>query len=398
MPPQPCIAIAAGGTGGHVFPALALGSELSRRGYAPVLLTDARGSRLLHGNLPPDWRPQQIVCLPAATPYGKRGITKHLRAAAAILAGTVASWRTLKRLRAQAAVGFGGYPSFAPLVAARLRNIPVCVHEQNAVLGRANRMLAPLSRAIAFALPPSGYMRWSHYVVTGTPVRAEALAAAATPYRASEPQEAFRLLVFGGSQGARVLSETLPQALALLPEPLLRRLRITQQCRQEDIAALDRRYADAGIAHETAAFFADLPRRMSAAHLVLARSGASTLAELAVIGRPSILLPLPHSLDSDQEKNAAALAQAGGAWMLQETANLPQELVQLLQTAMQQPQQLQQLAAAAKAFGRPDAVSRLADLVQSLLKQELHSERPRPADPPPAGTGTSTGNMRVALR
>ena len=376
----PCIAIAAGGTGGHLFPALALGRELSRRGYAPVLLTDARGMKLLqHGDLPQGWRQNQIISVPAATPYGKRGVGQYLRAAADILAGVTASWRVLARLQAHAAVGFGGYPSFAPLLAARLRNIPVCVHEQNAVLGRANRMLAPLARAIAFALPPSTYVRWSHYVVTGTPVREEALAAA-VPYQAARPEEAFRLLVFGGSQGARVLSETLPEVLTLLPTTLQARLRITQQCRQEDIAALEHCYDKVEIDYEAAPFFADLPRRMSEAHLVLARAGASTIAELAVIGRPAILLPLPHSLDSDQEKNAAALTQAGGAWTLRETENLASDLARLLQTGMEQPQQLRQLADASRHFGRPDAVMRLADLVESLIKEGVHSERSRRMD------------------
>ena len=374
-----CIALAAGGTGGHLFPALALGRELSRRDCNPVLLTDARGMKFLrpsspHGALPEGWCKERIILVAAATFTGKRGVGQYIRAGADILTGLVASWRVLGRLQARAAVGFGGYPSFAPLLAARLRGIPLCVHEQNAVFGRANRMLAPFARVLcvtqlaraelaagAFAFPPSRVV--PRAVVTGTPVREELLSMNA-PYHAPRTDAPFQLLIFGGSQGARVLSRTLPQTMALLPVPLRSRLRIVQQCRQQDIAALNRYYEQAEIHHETAPFFADLPQRMCAAHLVLARAGASTIAELALLGRPAILLPLPGSLD--QKKNTAAITQAGGAWTLHETPDLAARLAHLLQSCMQHPQCLQDVAKAVRTFAKPDAASHLADVVESM--------------------------------
>lgn len=368
---SPRVAIAAGGTGGHLFPALALGKELSRRGYVPVLLTDERGMGFLRdGAIQQDLNEYRIVLVAAATFAGKRGPRQYLSTGSSIVKGIITSWRLLGRKPVCASIGFGGYPSFAPLLAARLRGVPVCLHEQNAVFGRANRFLSPFASAIAFAFPVPESDRLphrTHSVVTGTPVREEVLALRAT-YRAPDPDEAFRLLVFGGSQGAQVLSRTMPLALARLPAGMRIRLRITQQCRREDIADLNRSYDESGIVYESAPFFADLPRRISSAHLVLARAGASTIAELAVIGCPAILLPLPRSLDSDQARNADALVQAGGAWSLFETPDLARELAGLLAACMQKPHRLLSAGEAAKAFGKPDAALRLADLVESVIK------------------------------
>ena len=364
----PRIALAAGGTGGHLFPALALGRELRKRGYIPLLLTDKRGMGVLSNSTDlDDWDDDDIVVVEAATFAGKKSLGRYLGAAVRILAGIFSSWRLLGRRRVRVAIGFGGYPSFAPLLAARLRGVPICLHEQNAVFGRANKMLAPYARAIAFAFPSHG-SRAADSVVTGTPVREEVFALRAQPYHPPEPDAPFHLLVFGGSQGAKILSEVMPEVLTRLPQEQRARLKITQQCRQEDIAALNRLYDQAGVAYETAPFFADLPRRMSAAHLVLARSGASTIAELTVIGRPSLLLPLPNTLDSDQEKNAAALTQAGGAWTLSQTSTLAEELAARLLDCMKSASLLQQASDAARGFGRPDAAARLADLVESIAK------------------------------
>ena len=364
---SPTIALAAGGTGGHLFPALALGRELSRRGCETALLTDRRGMRLLRENQNlVDWRQERVREIPAATPYGRRGLGQSVRAAAILVAGVVASWRELRRIKADAAVGFGGYPSFAPLLAARLRGLPVCIHEQNAVLGRANRMLAPFARVVALAFPQTIHAeKIPGSVVTGLPVREDVLSAAA-PYVPARVEENFRLLIFGGSQGARALSLILPKALASLPQETRARLRVIQQGRREDIADLERAYDALGIPRECAPFFADLPHRMSAAHLVIARAGASTVAELAALGRPSVLLPLPGSLDSDQEKNAAALTRGGGAWMLREGEGCVEELSDLLRRAVTCPQHLNEMAQAARRFGKPDAAALLADVVEGM--------------------------------
>ena len=391
-PPMSRIALAAGGTGGHLFPALALGRELSRRERIPVLFTDARGMRLLEqGALPQGWSEERVISVAAATFSGKRGIGQYMRAGTDLCAGLHASWRALGRLRVRAAVGFGGYPSFAPVLAARLRGIPVCVHEQNAVLGRANRALAPFARVVAFALPPPVGM--ARAVVTGTPLREELLSLNA-PYRAPSDDEDFRLLVFGGSQGARVLSRILPQALALLPVRQRARLRIVQQCRRQDLAALNQCYRQAEIRHETAPFFADLPRRMSEAHLVVARAGASTIAELAQLGRPAILLPLPGSLDSDQAQNAATVTSAKAAWTLHEGEDLAARLAQRLQSCLQHPQRLQDVAEAIRAFAVPDAAVLLADAVESMLAKTP----PRGGAPAPLSPASDSSQVkRVAL-
>lgn len=371
LPRSPTIALAAGGTGGHLFPALALGRELSRRGCGTALLTDRRGMRLLRENQKlVDWRQERVTEIPAATPYGRRALGQSVRAGAILVAGVVASWRELRRIKADAAVGFGGYPSFAPLLAARLRGLPVCIHEQNAVLGRANRMLAPFARAVALAFPQTVHAeKIAATVVTGLPVREDVLSAA-TPYVSARAENNFRLLVFGGSQGARALSLILPKALTSLPQETRSRLRVMQQARREDIAGLEREYDALGITCECAPFFADLPRRMSAAHLVIARAGASTVAELAVLGRPSVLLPLPGSLDSDQEKNAAALTRGGGAWMLREGEGCVEELSGLLRRAVTRSEQLNEMAQAARRFGRPDAAALLADVVEGMRARQ----------------------------
>jgi UDP-N-acetylglucosamine--N-acetylmuramyl-(pentapeptide) pyrophosphoryl-undecaprenol N-acetylglucosamine transferase len=268
-------------------------------------------------------------------------------------------------------VGFGGYPTFPPVKAATLRAIPTAVHEQNAVLGRANRMLARSVTRNATSFETTRFLGpelQSKVRLTGNPVRAAVIEAARRSYVRPEPGAPLALVVFGGSQGARFFSETVPPALALLPQDLRGRLSVVQQARAEDIAGVVAAYRSAGIAAEVAAFFRDLPERLAGTHLVIARSGASTVAELTVIGRPSILVPLPHALDNDQLQNATRLAESGAAWCIEQKELSRERLVRDLSALLADPARLAAAAAAAKGLGRPDAVGRLADLVEELME------------------------------
>lgn len=355
--------LAAGGTGGHLFPAFALAEELTRRGIIVDLMTDERGEK--YGTAFPGRDKHHV---PSATIAGRDPIALA-KAGTRLGGGTLKAWTLLGKLKPAVVVGFGGYPSFPPLVAARLRGIASAVHEQNAVMGRANRALAGRVSAIAASwadtkgVPEAAL---GTVTVTGNPVRQAVTDAARTPYVQSTGSAPFSLVVFGGSQGARFFSESMPPALAKLPDALRRRLRVTQQCRDEDLAQVRSAYAELGIAAELAPFFTNLPERMAAAQLVIARSGASSVAELAVLGRPSILVPLPHALDNDQLHNARRLADAGAALCLEQKDLSADRMAHDLAELMQAPGQLAAAAAAAKGEGRPDAVARLADLVVRL--------------------------------
>lgn len=356
--------LAAGGTGGHLFPAFALAQELSRRGIAVDLATDIRVDR--YGS---DFPARRTYRIPSATLKG-RSPGALAGTGWALSRGIVSAYALLGRVRPAAVVGFGGYPSFPPLAAAWMRGIPTALHEQNAVLGRANRLLAGRMTAIATSFEGVKHLDGAlagKVRLTGNPVRDAVVACAERAYPARTADQPLELLVFGGSQGARVFSEIVPPALALLPESLRRRLKVVQQCRDEDIDGVRAAYAAAAIHAEVAPFFRNLPEIMSASHLVIARSGASTVAELAVIGRPAILVPLPHALDNDQLQNARRLGESGAAWCIEQKelgkARLAAEIERLAAT----PGALEAAAAAAKASGRPDAVSRLADVVEDLM-------------------------------
>lgn len=363
--PIASVMLAAGGTGGHLFPAFALAEELARRDIAVDLMTDMRGDRYGTG-----FPARRVYQVPAATLSG----SNPLAAAKTIFTlarGVKAARRVLSDVRPGAVVGFGGYPSFPPLIAASLLGLPTALHEQNAVLGRANRMLARRVTAIATSFETvqkldeaaAGKARF-----TGNPVRDAVIEWAGAVYRTSGPSEPFRLLVFGGSQGARFFSETVPPALRLLPERLQQRLRVIQQARPEDEAAVSAAYsASPAITAEVAPFFANLPELMAASHLVIARAGASTIAELAVLGRPSLLVPLPHALDNDQLANATRLAEAGGAVCLEQKSLTLEQLAGAVAYAMENPGELATAAKAAATQGCPDAVQRLADLVTGLM-------------------------------
>lgn len=354
------VLLVAGGTGGHLFPALALREALVRRGWRIHLATDPRVGDYVEGVADAD---RHVVR--SATFGGAAALPRTL---ATLTRGLFESRRLLRRLAPRAVVGFGGYPTVPPVVAARLAGLPIIVHEQNAVLGRANRLLVGLGAHLAtgFAGPKGGERAAQTHV--GNPVRAAVAALAGTPYAAPADGAAFRLLVFGGSQGARVFSDVLPAAAALLPEAERRRLSLTQQCRPEDMARTEAAYARLAIAAELAPFFRDMPARIAAAHLVVSRAGASTIAEIAVIGRPAVLVPYPHALDHDQAANAAALAAAGGAWLEAEAQFTPERLAARLLELMKVPARLAAAAGAAARTGRADAAERLADLVERLAR------------------------------
>ncbi len=366
------IVVAAGGTGGHLFPAEALAAELVARGHRVVLMTDGRSGGL-HGFAAGD-----AFVLRGAGIAG-RGVLRAGQAALALAAGTVQARGILGRLDAAAVVGFGGYPSVAPVLAARsLRRRPaVVLHEQNAVLGRANRQLARFADRLALGVAgtrrlPRGVPHGVPTMHTGNPVRPAVLALAGQGYAAPAPDAPLRLLVTGGSLGARVFSDAVPAAIALLPPALRGRLRITQQCRAEDLERVRAAYGAAGVPAELAAFFPDLPARLAAAHFVVARAGAGTVAELCAIGRPALLVPLPGAIDDHQAFNAAA---SGADVLDQAVAADPAALAGALARALLDPGHLAAAAARVAARAIPDAAARLADLVEQAVQTHAQGAR-----------------------
>ena len=367
------VALAAGGTGGHLFPAQALAEELVRRGYVIHLMTDERVKD--YGKSFPALEVHEI---PSAT----LSLSKPLQLPGRLLKlyrGIAAAKSVLRRLQPAAVVGFGGYPSFPPIMAAARLAIPTILHDQNAVMGRANRVLARRATAVASSfptltnLPPEAAAKLSF---TGNPVRDIALREAAAPYTPPTPDGEFRLLVFGGSQGAQFFSQFMPGAIAALPEAFRRRLHLVQQCRLEDIEATRAAYAKLGVRAELSAFFMDMPKRIAAAHLVVCRSGASTIAELGVIGRPAIMVPLPHAIENDQLKNAESFAKAGAGWLMRQGELSSENFAAFLGKLGYQGGELAKAAATALGHGRPDAAIRLADLVETVAVQALKKDRP----------------------
>lgn len=355
------IVLAAGGTGGHLFPAEALAHELKSRGWDVHLATDARAQRFAGA-----FDESHVHVIRSATIAGRNPIAL-LKTFWSLWQGNLDSRKLFRRLKPQLVAGFGGYPTLPPLYAASNMHIPTLVHEQNAVMGRANKGLAGRVKAIAGGfLPETGGAFADKTVTTGNPVRPPVLAAAATPYKQAKPDERFRLLVFGGSQGAQFFSNAIPAAVALLPEKERARLLITQQARKEDEASVREAYKKLGIPADVAPFFNDMPARMADAHFVISRSGASTVSEITVIGRPAILVPFPHALDHDQAANAAALANAGGGEVVRQADLSPERLAQILQAAMNEPERLENQAKAAKSVGKPDAARLLADLAEAI--------------------------------
>jgi UDP-N-acetylglucosamine--N-acetylmuramyl-(pentapeptide) pyrophosphoryl-undecaprenol N-acetylglucosamine transferase len=280
--------------------------------------------------------------------------------------GFAQAWTLIGRIEPAAVIGFGGYPTLPPVLAAAWRGVPTLIHDANAVIGRANRLLAPRVNAIATTFPDvfrGDAKLQAKATLTGNPVRPAVVAAASIPYPALSSADSLRLLVFGGSQGARVMADVVPAAIGLLEPDLRARIAVTQQARQEDLGRVRKAYDDLNVAAEVGAFFPDLPARIAANHLIVARSGASTVAELSAVGRPAILVPLPHALDQDQFANAGVLQSAGGAVRLVQEDFTPRRLAETIVGLAAAPQRLIAMAAAAQALGRLDAADRLADLV-----------------------------------
>jgi len=358
------IVLAAGGTGGHVFPAEALASALEARGRKLALITDRRGTKY-GGALSRIERHEIRAGSPVARGPMARGI-----GALNLLRGIGEARRVLRRISPDVVVGFGGYPSVPPVIAASRLGITCIIHEQNAVLGRANRLLAGRAAAIATSFPDTAMIKSGlrdRARQVGNPVRAEIVALRDVPYRAPENDEPIELLVTGGSQGARAFSTLVPAALGLLEPDLRARLRVAAQCRAEDLMATRARYSALDIQAKLVSFFDDMPARLAAAHVVIARAGASTIAELAVSGRPAVLIPYPSATDDHQTANARAMEQAGGAALVPENGDAPKLIAQALTGWFSSAGRLASAAGAAHGFGRPDAANALADLVMAQI-------------------------------
>lgn len=359
------VVLATGGTGGHVFPAEALAGELEARGVPFTLVTDSRG-RQWQGAL--SRRP--IHYIRSASPTGSP--VKKVLALFSLALGLFDAWRALGRIGPSVVVGFGGYASVPTMVAARLRRLPAMLHEQNAVLGRANRLVLGGAGRVA-----TSFVRTRHLdgdaraLLVGNPVREPVRALRDSPYRPPGEGRVIDLLVFGGSQGAASFGDVVPQAVLSLPQMLRSRLRIVQQCRPESIDRVRTSYVKAGVVAEIAPFFTDLPQRMAAAHLVIGRSGASTVAELAAIGRPSILVPYPYAADDHQTANARAFEATGACIVLPHASFTAATLAGHLLSLTGEPERLAAMAGAAHAAGRPDAAARLADVVAEFVSLPL---------------------------
>ena len=352
------IMIAAGGTGGHFFPAEALATELVARGQRVALMTDARAA----AKLPPIFAEGEVFMLRGAGVSG-RGLRRGALALGALAIGTLAARALMGKMEPAVIVGFGGYPTIAPVSATRFMRDkpPVVLHEQNAVLGRANRAMAKRATVLALSFADTAKLPAGVATeLTGNPVRS---GFAPAPHVA---HDTLNLLVLGGSLGARVFSDEVPGALAALPDAIRARLRVVQQCRAEDLQRVTAAYAASGIHAELSAFFPDVPARLAWADLVIARAGASTIAELTAAGRPALLVPLPGAIDDHQTANARALVAAGGAWLIPQPqiATLGAQLAALLPD----PAALAAAGSAAAGIARLDAASRLADLVLNTAK------------------------------
>ncbi len=358
----PLLVIAAGGTGGHLFPAQALAEAMLAGGWRVALSTDVRGARYA-GGFP---EAVDIGVVSSATP-ARGGAAARARLPFALASGLAGALLGFRRDRPAVVAGFGGYPAIPAMAAAVLMRLPRLIHEQNGVLGRVNERFARRVDAVACGTWPTVLPEGVEGVEIGNPVRAAILARAGAPYIAPGDYP-MSVLVLGGSQGARILSDAVPDALARLPDAVRGRLRVAHQARPEDVERVEAAYAAAGLAAEVAPFFEDVPTRLADAQLLISRSGASTLADLAVIGRPSILVPLAAAIRDEQTANAQALVQAGAAILIPERRLTPEALAEQVGTVLGDPDGASRMARAALAVARPDAAERLADLVVAVAE------------------------------
>jgi len=354
--------LAAGGTGGHLIPAHAVAEELMARGHHVALVTDERGAKI-----PGIFEKAQTHILPAGRMSG--GPVGWVKGIRSIMAGRDMARRLYDVFKPSVVIGFGGYPALPALLAAFKEDIPTIVHDQNAVLGRVNRLVAGKVNAIATAYPDVLKLakRHAHKVhLIGNPVRESVLALRDEPFPSFTEDSVFRILVTGGSQGATILSSVVPDGLGLLPLSLRQRLQVTQQCRAEDIEQVRATYAKLEIPADLATYIEDMPTRLGWSHLVIARAGASTIAELTVAGRPAILIPLPSAMDDHQTYNAAEMAKTGGARSIAQRAFTPVELAKQMQKMAMEPGALENAARRARECGHPEAVRDMADLIESF--------------------------------
>ncbi|WP_298678165.1 undecaprenyldiphospho-muramoylpentapeptide beta-N-acetylglucosaminyltransferase [uncultured Lentibacter sp.] len=361
---QPLLIIAAGGTGGHMFPAQALAERMLRAGWRVKLSTDARGARYTGGFA----HSVEITQVASAT-FARGGLLGRIAAPFRILAGVVSATFGMWRDRPTVVVGFGGYPSIPALSAAWLLRLPRMIHEQNGVLGRVNRLFAKRVDLVACGTWPTALPEGVEAVHVGNPVRGAVLERAGAGYIAPGPYP-MSLLVIGGSQGARILSQVVPEAIARLPESLLAHVRVVHQARAEDAAAVAQFYADRGIPAEVEPFFHDVPTRMSEAQLVISRAGASSLADLSVIGRPAILIPFAAAAGDHQSANARGLAQAGGAIVIPESKLTAEVLSEQILSVMDTQEGAQMMARAALSVAKPEAAEELEQLVSALAQKQ----------------------------
>lgn len=357
---QPTILLCAGGTGGHLFPAQAVAEEMVKRGYKIHLAADDRVERFA-GKFPCE----EIHQIRSATFTSKNPLSL-VRTGLSLFSGYMQSKRLLSKLNPVVVAGFGGYPTVPPLLAASRNRIPTLVHEANAVLGRANRFLGNRVNQVAIGFGSTSLIGDIKVTVTGNPVRPEIVKVSEPPYPLRESTGSFNLFVFGGSQGAAYFGEVLPAAIGKLSEEHRRRLVVVQQARPESCDAVIAAYEQLGVQATVKAFFDDMASRLEQAHLVISRAGASTVSELAVVGRPAILVPYPHALDHDQAANAAAMAAEGGAVLFNQSALTSDVLADELSSAIGDPKRLALAAKNAKKTGKPDATQKLADMLEAI--------------------------------
>ena len=361
------VILAAGGTGGHVFPAIGLAEALSKRGHSVLCLTDTRAI-----DLQPSVRSWDVKCIPAIS-FSGRGIRPKIRAFWTLIKGIFLSQYFIKKFDAEIVVGFGGYPTVAPIIAAFISRSIVILHEQNAVLGRANRWLSSVAHIIAtsFELTRGLNDKHSKTVMVGNPVRNEMKKARSSSYPIIKADNKINILVIGGSAGAKILSDTVPKALLLLPTSLRKNLLITQQCREEDLSRVVAIYKTAKQKSDIKTFFDDISEKIKNSHLVISRSGASTVAELSVIGRPAILIPYQFAIDNHQKINADAMVKSGGAWSFDESNLQPKTLANFLEEILTDHEKLRSAAHASRNFGTPKSSEVLADLISQITKTNI---------------------------
>lgn len=357
------IVIAAGGTGGHMFPAQALAESLLSLGWRVILSTDARGARYT-GGFPDE---VEVEVLPSAT-FARGGILAKAFVPFRLLAGFLGARGNFKRLKPAVVVGFGGYPSFPAMAGAYSMGLPRILHEQNGVLGRVNQLFAKRVNIVACGTWPTKLPDGVEGQHTGNPVRQAILDRAEAAY-IPPGDYPMSILVIGGSQGARILSQVVPAALAMLPDDLKAHLRVSHQARDEDAGAAREIYDTSGLQVEIEPFFADVPARLAECQLVVSRSGASSVADISVIGRPAIFVPLAAAIRDEQTANATASVEAGAAVVIQERELAAEMLAKEVETILRDPQRATAMTQAALSVATPDATERLTALVLSQTEE-----------------------------